>query len=307
MKQIALSLSILVLAAGWSALLFRKATGQAEEADHKQAREAGELRGELHELEEKEASLAAIVHRLSSRLDSVRAAPLPEQGIQEAVERWLAAHREEIQAPKADEPAPGAGEATAAGVEAVGSVDLQASLAELFDPRTSRAEREAAWQRIRKAGLMDQALVAFEKRARENPQNADFHSELGGAYIQKLTQTANDLEKGTLAAKADRAFDAALAIDDTHWDARFQKAMSLSFWPPIFGKKPEAINQFEILLKQAETGPLRPDMAQSYLFLGNLYLEQGKREEALSTWKKGLGFFPDHPELSRQLKETQTK
>ena len=59
--------------------------------------------------------------------------------------------------------------------------------------------------------------------------------------------------KSRQANKADQAFDAALAVDEKHWDARFTKATALSFWPPIFGKQAESVRQFEILIDQQES------------------------------------------------------
>jgi cytochrome c-type biogenesis protein CcmH/NrfG len=105
-------------------------------------------------------------------------------------------------------------------------------------------------------------------------------------------------ERGLYATKADQAFDAALASDPQHWTARFSKAMSLSFWPPIFGKQGEAITQFETIVAQQESsGQAKPEFAQSYLFLGNLYAQGGKADKAAEVWKKGLSLFPENESL----------
>ena len=84
--------------------------------------------------------------------------------------------------------------------------------------------------------------------------------------------------------------------------ARFTKAMSLSFWPPVFGKQGEAIQHFEILANQQEEGPPSGHFAQTYLLLGNMYAEQGKSEKALEAWERGLGYFPSNESLNKQLK-----
>ncbi len=102
--------------------------------------------------------------------------------------------------------------------------------------------------------------------------------------------------------KADEAFDAALARDDHHWDARFSKAVSPSFWPPLFGKQAEAIEHFETLMGQQEALPQQgPKHAQTYLLLGNLYQQQGNNDKALATWNDGTQLFPDNHELAARV------
>ena len=52
-------------------------------------------------------------------------------------------------------------------------------------------------------------------------------------------------EKGELATAADKVFDKALELDDRQRDARFTKAVTLTFWPDFLGKKPEAKRTWE--------------------------------------------------------------
>ena len=83
--------------------------------------------------------------------------------------------------------------------------------------------------------------------------------------------------------------------------ARRAKAISLSFWPPIFGKTNEAKQQFETLIaKQLQTNP-SPEHAEAYLWLGNLHLQTGDPDAAKQVWADGLSLFPDNLELAGQL------
>ena len=77
--------------------------------------------------------------------------------------------------------------------------------------------------------------------------------------------------------------------------------MSLSFWPPVFGKQTEAIKHFEILVAQQANQPTRAGYAETHVLLGNLYQQIGDKQKAISTWKTGLGLFPDNPELAQQI------
>ncbi|MCK6448566.1 MAG: hypothetical protein L6Q99_19415 [Planctomycetes bacterium] len=178
--------------------------------------------------------------------------------------------------------------------------DAQSAFDELL--RTGTYEgREELWKRIRDAGLLDEVVAEFEARAEADPQDPELRLDLGQAYLQKIFAAGQGPEAGKWAIKADQAFDDALALDDHHWKARFFKATSLSFWPPIFGKQAEAIHQFEILAEQQKTQPKQADFAQTHLWLGNLYQQTGQLEKAKGAWSQGLALFPGDAELAAKL------
>src|SRR5262245_12134838 len=186
-------------------------------------------------------------------------------------------------------------------------VDLNAEVGKLMTG-LSFEKREAIWKALREAGLIEAAVEAIEEKAKANPGNADLQVLLGSAYLQKLFTVPDGPEKGTWAVKADQAFDSALTIDDHNWPARFSKAVSLSFWPPVFNKQPDAIKNFETLVAQQEQGgQTKPEFAQTYYFLSNLYSGQGKTDQALATVKKGLTAFPDDPQLKANLAKLEGK
>ena len=97
----------------------------------------------------------------------------------------------------------------------------------------------------------------------------------------------------------DAAYDKALELDSSHWRARFNKAVSYSFWPPITGKPAEAVEHFSTLMTQqeADPSPRHTGYVQTYLMLGNMYSQQGKATEAKEVWQRGLRFHPDNDEL----------
>ena len=107
-------------------------------------------------------------------------------------------------------------------------------------------------------------------------------------------------------AKADKAFDKALEVDDEHWEARFNKAVSLSNWPAFLGKSGEAIRQFEILVAQQEgSGKTRGGFDQTYHFLGNMYQQIGETDKAAAIWARGRELYPDSRPILEQLAEQQ--
>lgn len=244
------------------------------------------LQGQQRELR---AALDAVALQAGSGAPAVSAAD-----IDAALARWLDGRDlAGLAAPVAAEP-----EAVAAAQDAL---DLDATFESLLDPDLSWEDREALWKQVREAGLTDEMLALVEAFAAARPHDPDAQVFLGGSYLQKIYEVGNGPEAGVWATRADQAFDAALALDDHHWDARFSKAVSLSFWPPMFGKQAEAINHFSTLIAQQEAGAPKPGHAQTYMWLGNLYLQQGKNDLAKQAYEQGLAKFPQDPGLLKQL------
>ena len=176
--------------------------------------------------------------------------------------------------------------------------DLMAQLLALEFDDVATAE---LWKRAIDEGLIDELVARFEERAAADPDNPDAQVELGGAYIQKIQEVANSPLAGVWANKADEAFDRALELDEDHWGARMSKAVSLSFWPPIFGKQAEAVNQFELLIEKQKQMPLDSSHESPYVLLGNLYWQRGDTEKAVAIWQEGIGYFPESTDLASAL------
>jgi hypothetical protein len=181
------------------------------------------------------------------------------------------------------------------------TMTLEIAMAEVMKSDMSDDDWNKLWKRIRDAGLSDAVIKELEKRTAANPKDPDLQTRLGSAYLEKLQELPQGPESGALAMKADQAFDKALELDPEHWDARFVKAVALSFWPAAFGKGGEAIKHFETLVGQQERQSPREEFASTYYFLGNMYLQMGQRDQAISTWQRGLKLFPTNAELQQQL------
>jgi tetratricopeptide (TPR) repeat protein len=261
------------------------------------------FRLQAHEGKARSAALVA-------EIAAVRAAVAAESARRERLEARLtaleatrASRRELVDTPEEPAPHPHAAADTPAAPDESAAPPrerVEAAVATLTARETKDSERQALWTSLGKDGLLDETLRAFEARVEAEPRNPDRHAELGAAYVQKIL-TVGDLEKGSWAMKADRAFDRALELDPSHWEARFTKAASLAYWPPIFGKSAEAARHFETLIAQQESRPAEPRFATTYLFLGNLYHNQGSAARARETWARGVQLFPADAELKKQL------
>lgn len=274
------------------------ATSHADASPSASAEELSRLARGLADSEERGRAITEELKKLREEL-AVRSnsgTRVPEGEIEAAVARAVAAHRAETGA--ADEAARAAD--ASAKPAAAKAFDTQAAFDELTAPGLSREQRLERWKAIADAGKLDEMVAMFEQYAKDHPESPMAQVDLGGAYLQKVFKAGNGPEAGIWATKADKAFDAALGVDDHCWDARFSKAVSLSFWPPVFGKQNEAIKNFEVLTEQQAQGS-DPKFAQTWLLLGNMYQQSGRSEQALATWQKGLQLFPGNASLQEQI------
>jgi tetratricopeptide (TPR) repeat protein len=158
-------------------------------------------------------------------------------------------------------------------------------------------ELDALWEKLRKEKRIDGVVAEIERQAELAPNNPDLQSELGKAYLQKLFDVGAGPMTAVWGEKADEAFDRALELDETHWEARYRKALALSNWPDFLGKRGESMRNFEILMEQQERAVPAADHAYTYFFLGNLHDQNGEHEKALELWKRGAARFPASEEL----------
>lgn len=246
-------------------------------------------------IEERQTATEKTLEELKMRATSGSAGGRTEVGgIDAAVARWMEEH----------------GGADAEALEETvlgGANDLAATgsvsdiIAGLLGGALGDVATQELWQRLREEGRLDEVIAEFERLAELDPTNPDLQVDLGGAYLQKIFEVGAGPLAGVFGMKADEAFDRALEIDEHHWEARLTKAISLSNWPAFMGKSGEAIQHFEILIGQQQSGPANPAYAQSYYFLGNMYQQTGDAEKALEAWRRGLDRYPDNEMLLQQL------
>jgi len=189
---------------------------------------------------------------------------------------------------------------------APGELGVDQAFEQLTSGDLSEEQRQKLWADMGKRGLSDALVAKFEAAVEHSPNDPELRTALGSAYIQKIFEAGGSTPMaGMWAMKADGAFDAALELDDHHWGARFSKAVSYSFWPPALGMQNKAIAQFEILLEQQQNQPPKPQFAQTYYFLGNMYQQTGNPQKALQVWQQGLALFPDNDDLKGQVAVAQ--
>jgi len=246
-------------------------------------RSLDELRSDHKLLREKFDSLAKAPQAVaaSGGVERTAAPALSNEQVAAAVEAYL--HKRD----------PGSAQAAVAGAEAA-AFDLDGEFGKLQG--SSFWTDSATWKRLFAAGKMDEAVKKFEDLAKANPRDTKAQMDLANAYLSYLQM---DQSKWQLSMKADQQFDKVLDIDERHWEARFSKAVSYTFWPDFLGKKKDAITHFETLVAQQESMPPKPQEAQTYLYLGNL-LEARDPAKAKEVWAKGARRHPDNAELAKK-------
>ncbi len=240
------------------------------------------------QLAELTAAQTELVSRIG-RLDGAASSRREIGGVDAAVERWIAAN------------APGLRTAESKGTAEVTPGEVDELLDSILTREFGDEGERAFWTRIGKLGHTDAVLAAMEKLAKRSPHDAKVQQALAETYVAKSYEIGMGPARIALSAKADAAFDSALAVDETLWGARFGKAIELSKLPSMMGKASAAIEQFEILVGQQEQRRSESRFAQSYFYLGNLYQESGKSVKAAAAWRRGLEFFPDDARLRDQL------
>ncbi len=181
------------------------------------------------------------------------------------------------------------------------SIALAAAIDTLVSPKSTYMEKQAAWKQILDSGHIEDVLADLEQRATNDPNNPNIASVLGQAYLKACGTTKDIRSQAVWAMQADRAFDTALSLDPANWDARFTKAVAMTYWPADLKKGPEVIDQFNTLIQQQEAQTPQPQFAQTYAFLGRQYEKSGQPDLARQVWERGAALYPDNKKLQDLL------
>ena len=162
------------------------------------------------------------------------------------------------------------------------------------------------WWLSRNRDQISEVIKGIEEQIQKNPNDPNLHVALASAWTAELINQPPGPQQGLLWGKVGAAYDAALALEPNHWQARFGKAFGTSMAPEFLGLRPEAIRQFEELKALQGRGAPEPEHAQVFFRLGTLYKDAGNAEKARAIWAEGLKLFPDSQELKDTL-EASTK
>jgi hypothetical protein len=171
----------------------------------------------------------------------------------------------------------------------------------LVSTQATRKQKRDIWKQLREAGKLDPVIAELEQRIVNDPRTAEYPAALGQAYLQKCATIKDMREQGILAMEADKVFDSALTLDPSNWEARFTKAMGMSYWPSVLNKSDEVIQNFQTLIEQQEAQAPQPHFAETYAWLGDQYQKAGHTDDARAIWERGAALFPTDEKLQEKL------
>src|SRR5260221_126562 len=196
MKIAVLSITLVGLIAG-GVLIMNRSLQSARAEEERERAQFASLEMELRAIREAQSRDAENSKRLQARV-----AKLEAEGIASA--RAASGGKGAPQSSKAaqgEAPAKGGEDGAAPENGAAREAKLAEGLEKLAGEELSDGKRQEVWSTLRAEGLLDDAVAAFEARAKEEPRNPDRHADLGNAYLQK-TMASADGEKGRWAIKS---------------------------------------------------------------------------------------------------------
>ncbi|MGP8201855.1 MAG: tetratricopeptide repeat protein [Limisphaerales bacterium] len=183
----------------------------------------------------------------------------------------------------------------------VEAIAFMAAIDKLVAPHVSFAEKQAAWKQLTDSGRLADAAAELEKLMAGDPNNAMYPAELGQAYLKLCATTTDVRAQAVWAMNADVDFDTALSLDPSNWEARFTKAVAMSYWPENLNKGPEVVDQFNTLIAQQEQQSPQPQYAATYEWLGKQYQKTGQTASAQQVWQRGAALYPNNQSLQNLL------
>jgi tetratricopeptide (TPR) repeat protein len=170
----------------------------------------------------------------------------------------------------------------------------------VFEGDATTDEQARFWELLRlKPELLADAMKRLEKAVADNPGDHEARMKLSRAYLAKLFTVPDGPEKGVWSMKAMEQYRKVLEADPNHWEARYSLAFNYSQWPDFLNKRPDAIREFETLRKIQENATPEPQHARTYFQLRQLYLKDGRTEDAKAVLEEGVRRFPDDEELKK--------
>jgi tetratricopeptide (TPR) repeat protein len=189
----------------------------------------------------------------------------------------------------------------AAALSSFDAIAFTAAIDTLVSLHSMYAEKRAAWKQLMDSGRLADAAAELEKRMAADPNNAVYPAELGQAYLKLCATTTDVRSQAVWAMTADKDFETALNLDPSNWDARFTKAVAMSYWPDNLNKGPEVIQQFNMLIAQQEQQAPQAQFAQTYEWLGKQYQKTGQPDAAQQIWQRGASLYPADQSLQSLL------
>ena len=124
------------------------------------------------------------------------------------------------------------------------SLAFNEAIETLVSALASFDQKQVAWKQLKERGQLDMAVSELEQRTANDPGRVENVAALGQAYMKKCGVIQDGREQAILAMKADQTLESALSLDPSNWEARYIKAVGMSYWPSQLNRGREVIEQF---------------------------------------------------------------
>jgi tetratricopeptide (TPR) repeat protein len=181
------------------------------------------------------------------------------------------------------------------------AIAFTSAIDEMVSPHSTYAQRQEALKQLQDSGRLADAAAELERLKASDPKNALYPTALGEAYLRMCATTTDVRSQAIWAMNADANFETALNLDPSNWDARYTKAVAMSYWPENLNKGGEVIQEFNTLIQQQEQQAPQAQFAQTYEWLGKQYQKAGQTDAAQQVWQRGLALYPDNQSLQGLL------
>jgi tetratricopeptide (TPR) repeat protein len=182
----------------------------------------------------------------------------------------------------------------------VGAQSAAADSARLACSAAVRSQREAeAKAAAKEAERLYRRLIAAR------PKDPEPRVQLAQVLSICKIPYADFLGQGRILSQANKLLEEALALDPSHWSARYTLAMNHYSTPAFLGRTEAAIREFELLLEQQGDRADSPQLAVPYIYLGDLYERKKRTEDAQAIWRRGAALFPDDSRLPERLERVR--
>lgn len=153
---------------------------------------------------------------------------------------------------------------------------------------------------IRKRALEERSISFLKGLAVDGAPDAAFYN-AAFAYIDKIPRVG-PMGAGFLSKRSIAMFRQVLDQKPDDWIANYGIGMNYLHWPDYFKKNESALGFLEKCLELQKGQKVKPYYLLAYLRLGDAYARSNELDKAFATWREGLGFYPEHPDLVARLK-----
>lgn len=154
-------------------------------------------------------------------------------------------------------------------------------------------------QAVIASGEYDRCLAFYEKLVAEHPEAPNVFLNYGYAHVDKIP-VEGAITAVILANTALEHFSTALELEET-WLVRYTRGNSYLYWPAIFGRTQDGIDDLLRAIEIAEGEAQKPFHGRAWAALGDGYWRLQDPEKAAATWRRGLELYPGNAEIEERL------